>query len=379
MNWFLELVQQGNLEKVHGYLSGATEDMRDRLLKEKTSAGFNAGRLAVERNDENMLDLLLQYMSHFHVTKLLSSDRMSVFTRAVQVNPGWFSKFQNVDTRELLFMRLASQVDDLDNQEKYCQLWNEFTTISTRYAHAFMDKLLRKRHKTLASWIFNVHGRSLKTWCLKQLLWRAMEQENHCFFKQALDILPEGEHLFHVRKLGGTAGVNPKFIEIFFDSGREITEWDIHMLAAPAIPSESVEAFLVRGLFFECFFHRGLRVGGWVSRKKFALFLEAGFFTAYENIFATIVNREEKNTEADHSYAASTTDAPLLASLALSRVRLNLLQTHRKNITYIFRQGLEGHLPAVLQNQIQHPYSDIQISRIFTHWRKVLLIGSFRL
>ena len=124
---FLKLVEQGNLEQVQRLLSRASEDMRDRLLKEETSAGFNAGRLAVERNDELMIDLLLQHMTHFHITNSFVSTGMSVFTRAVQINPDWFAKFENVDTCENLLTLLVLEVDDLDNEKKYCELWNKLT------------------------------------------------------------------------------------------------------------------------------------------------------------------------------------------------------------------------------------------------------------
>lgn len=375
----MKLVEQGNLKQVQRHLSKATEDLKDRLLKEEAPAGFNAGRLAVERNDELMIDLLLQHMTHFHITNSFVSDGMSVFTRAVQINPDWFAKFENVDTCENLLTLLVLEVDDLDNEKKYCELWNKFTTIFQGEARVstLICKILRKRHRKLALKMLQEYGGTMKAPLLKGLLQKSVQLGNMDFFQQALNILPQCESvldsiLFGVLSRDNFRALNEMnedrsrvraaCLDILFDSGRELTVEDINRLAGPDISADTVQQFLANGQFCEVFFQHGLEVGPSLTKEKFALFVDAGFFTAYEKSFNNCLN-QVLNTEDP---LMSPTDVPLLAALALVKVRQNILRQHMKNIFFVFERGLCSFLPNVLQRQIQHPFSDDQMTMLHT-------------
>ena len=369
MSWFLKFVHQGNLEKVRRVLERATEEHKDKLLKATTKGGFNAGHIAVDRKNETMIDLLLQYMSRSHVANAHNSDGKSFFAKAVQVNPDWYAKFIRFDTSESLYSMLVLQVDDIDNHKKYSQLWNEFKTISVGCAFTFIDKVLYTNRKSLAMHMLEAYQSTLPAAQLKALLRRSVRVGNHEFFVQVLNTLPNGESVLPCFLDGSSRSTQEAFLDLFFDSGRELTLREFPLLALPAISAQRVKKVLARGQFFEQCMHCCPGCAPSMSHEKFALFVDAGFFMAHEKSFATVYNKKGEKGE-DSSF--SNADVPLLAALALIKIRRHLLLTQKKNLVYLFERGPFPHLPDMVVSQIQHPLSKEQMKLYQSHLPSVV-------
>ena len=369
MSWFLKLVHQGNLEKVRRVLAIATQEHKNKLLKATTKGGFNAGHVAVDRKNEKMIDLLLQYMSRSHVANAQNSDGKSFFAKAVQGNPDWYAKFIRFDFRESLYSMLVLQVDDIDNHKKYSQLWNEFKTISVGCAFTLIDKILYTNRKSLAMHMLEAYQSTLSAAQLKALLRRSVRVGNHEFFVQVLNTLPKGESVLPCF-LDGSSRSTQAFLDLFFDSGRELTLREFPLLALPAISAQRVKQVLARGQFFEQCMHCCPGCAPSMSHEKFALFVDAGFFMAHEKSFATVFNKKEEKGE-DSSF--SNADVPLLAALALIKIRRHVLLTQKKNLVYLFEQGRFPHLPDVVVSQIQHPLSKEQMKLYQSHLPSVVV------
>ena len=243
---------------------------------------------------------------------------------------------------------------------------------------AFIGTIIRKGHRKLASKMLQEYGASMKAPLLKGLLQKSVQVGNVDFFQQALNILPLRESVLdcilhgvlsrdifeQMNEMNGhRSRVKAACLDILFESGRELTVEDVNRLAGPAISADTVERFLANGQFCEVFFQHGLEVRPSLTKEKFALFVDAGFFTAHEKSFNNCLSQLLSTEDP----LMSPRDVPLLAALALVKVRGNILRQHKKNILFVFDQGLCSFLPNVLQRQIQHPFSDDQMTMLHTH------------
>ena len=231
VHWFLRLVNDGNIRKVARALRNAFSiSVRNELLSKEDARGFNAGRVAVENNNEEMLDLLLQFMTHFQLTERAECDGMCLVQRAVQVNPGWFAKFTSdkpvtkIEKQEIqTILSILVEVEDIDNEEKYQQLWHDigeiFQTMDVKAAAGFIGKSLAKLHVNMPLRLLETCSSSLRDpELLVELVRISIEFENESFFKQILKSLPKSLDIFYLVLEG-----KKFFIQNFFESGGSLT------------------------------------------------------------------------------------------------------------------------------------------------------------
>ena len=363
MHWFLRLVNDGNIGKVARALRNAfTISVRNELLCHENDRGFNAGRMAVENNNEEMLDLLLQYMTHFQLTKRAECDGMCVIQRAVQLKPAWFAKFKSdkpvtkIEKQEIQTMlHMLVEVEDIDNEEKYQQLWQDigevFRTMHLKAAAGFIGKSLAQLHVNMPLRLFETCCSSLKDpELLVELVRISIEFENESFFKHILRNVPKYLDIFPLVLEG-----KKFFIQYFFESGRSLTRDDFQFCVhRNAILYWDLADILAKDKFFE-----PVKIPKYISARKFGVLLEAGFFLDLEKQ----LNRDSPFVNLGDSRCKGV---PHLAALAVTTVREQLLLVHKKNLKHL-SQHLLLDLPDVVRDQIACPFTDRQVKRIWEH------------
>ena len=342
MHWFLRLVNDGNIGKVARALRNAsTISVRNKLLWKENDQGFIAGRIAVENGDEEMFDLLLRYMTNFHLTLNAISDDMCVAQRAVQLHPAWFAKFKSD------MLPLIVEVDDIDNEEKYEQLWRDIGEVlqamPLKNVCWFIGKSLAKMHVNMPLRLLETFSSSLKDdrRVFAELVKISIQVENKSFFKQMLKSLPENFSVFFLVCEG-----KKFFIKYFFESGCSLTWQDfqfcVHRIAILFLDLAKI---LAKDKFFA-----HVKVPRDISIHKFGVLLEAGFFLELEKQY-------NQDSPLVHLGDSGCKGVPLLAELAVTKVRELLLLVHRKNLKFLSKNLLSG-FPNVVHDQIANPFTD---------------------
>ena len=332
---------------------------RIELLSKEKIGGFNAARLAVENKDEKMMDLLVQYMTYSQLTKTATCDGLCVIQRAAQVNPSWFEKFKSHHPEprikrkeEETMLSMMIEVEDIDNQEKYPELWERFQMMSLATAVSFIKKSLTKCHVMLPLKMLEKFGSSIQFQNpvdLEVLVRLSVQFKNEGFFEETLKLLAKDVSIFHWVVKG-----KQSFIDIFFASGRSITLKDVDF----CIHSRAVGSWDVRYVLEkDPFFCENIKVPGCVSTCKFAQLLEAGFFMKLEKIFL------RSSPLAKLPGSQLPLGVPTLGALGTVAYRDCLLVQHKKNLRYLSQHELSD-LPDLVRNQITGPFTKAEAAKI---------------
>lgn len=358
MDWFLQLVFDGDVAKVERKLRNAANvEYRDELLCRQNYQGFNAGRLAVERKNEEMLDMLLKYMTTFQLTNTSVSDGLSVIQRAVQVNPEWIAKFRFVATHANLLLSMV-EIEDMDEEGKYHELWREFSTLKVNDAVLFLARGLKRGHIKLVLRMLDIYAPRISEEQFVFLTRLSIQQENFLFLGQSLHLLPRTASIFYDIVCSGSR----LCMVLFWKSGRSLTKIDFfHLVSQDTVPLEIVEDVLTRGQYVEC-----VRFPRTVSFDKFVMFLNAGFYVHFEKAMSRF-------TWPKSAEEPEVKDVMRLETLAAMQIRENLLFAQKKNLKFVCERQLLN-VPEIIQGKIQHPYSKEHLKRI--HATKNWVLGA---
>ena len=348
MNWFLEAIKCGDYERVKSALENSCEDQKTLLLKSKTLAGYGPARVAIEVNDENMLDIILQHVDPEHFLQETDAmDGKSDFVRAIEKNPDWFSKFIHFDDdlSNILFQAIC--VADIDDQIKYKNLWKRFTACLQEdqdRAYLFIRKAIRKRKRNLSLHWWNTFGQDIAPEFMFDLMEASVKYGNVPLFQGVLPRLTSNSGILSCIASNGQS----EMLSIFLKSEPKLTCHDLQSACQSRVKLSDLSAIMNTGILL-----KDLALPKQPNLEKWAAFLNAGFFIETEKKFALIGPKTQ----------AFVHDMLCLASLAVIQVRENLLSGFQKNLEVVCREKLSD-LPEVMRNQIQRPYSKLQIKNM---------------
>ena len=340
-----------------------TRQSKDIVLGNDSDEGFVAGRRAVEANNEDMLDLLLEHMAPIHWVKRSRVDDLSTIQRAVQVNPAWLTKFNlhslndvkavsseaksDLSLETVLLMML--DLDDMDNREKYKELWNEYEKQDAKAASIFIRKCLQRKHVALASTMLHKYASSIDVEPYVDLLDASIEYDNPGFFKSAQETLPKGASI--ISYILNSEKDWP--LDIFLKSEHEITRDEFrHILYRDSIPETILSKILQKGVHL----YDGAYIRRQLPEEKFALFLQSGFFPAVETLFQLQCRGAPMLCTEPCAY--KFVGVSTLADLAVMLIRNRLILSQNKSLQFICAKlkYQDKTLPKQVQEQLLKPF-----------------------
>ena len=189
-NFFLNAVANGNEDCVQTILRASSEVDKKELLRSKCeTTGKDALQTAIELKNETMIDVLLPHIDQNRFWEHKAADNKTDFERAVEINPQWlFTKFLLLgEPLEVVLIR-ALDIHDLDNEEKFIQIWELFKNVSSNQLRYLIQRASVKGHKQLCAYLWNECNQYLNADHVYDLLESAIITKNDRLF---LIILPK--------------------------------------------------------------------------------------------------------------------------------------------------------------------------------------------
>ena len=350
MNWFLEAVHDGDHCLVETALTNCDQPTKDLLLGSTTLGGFGPARVAMEVNDEQMIEIILAHAGYkSFLERGTASDRKTDFETALAMNPVWFDRFLEFGESKETLLEFAVRIPKLSVKPQFKHIWDMFATVEIGQAARFMMNAIKRRDRELSQHLWNFHGHRLPDDKLLDLAVASIGYSDVKLFQHIFPNLTSSSSMIfpHIAVSG-----QQELFEIFLQGGSKITKRDVDLICQDDdVKTCFVEAVLSTGIMGD-----GITVSEETDMSKWELFLKAGFFIESETKALRIAPKAKENT---------SNNFPCLATMAVVQVRKNLLAAFKQNLFFLCREN-KLHLPEVVCNEIREPYSQEQIIMIKT-------------
>ena len=308
------------------------------MLEKKKCRGYIAARIALENSDEEMFDMLLPRTKYKELFQG-AEDNVSVFEKAVSVNPSWIDKFDKLSIEprfSILFSTL--NISDLDNEEKFSSLWSEMCCCDPAFAHNLITKAIEKRHLKLSKKLVNAHLEEIKDQDLMGMTGAAVEYGNLPVLKLLLPRLRSTIHAVVVLAKVVTHN-NLDMLDTLVKLDWPITKGDMYSLGRYEVNMSTVKALLDTGVFMtNVHFPKNE-----MSPRKFQVMAEAGFFIPSEKLYLLTLPEGEQ--------------FPTLRAFAVTAVREGLTNAQQKNLQFICKNKLDGWPNKIVSTIMQPGFS----------------------
>ena len=307
-----------------------------------TVDGHSPARLAVEAQNFHILSVILVFFDQVQdfVHKSQTVDGKTDFEWALERDPDWLTSiFQNLSCEcQMTILKRILGTADLDNRQIHQHLWNFFPNVPPFDVHFVISGAILNEHRDLSLHLFSILGQHLEPLEVADLAEKAIDKKNFAFLQH---VLPQVDmcNFSIFRKIAHSNDL--ELLQIFLECpSSKLFKRDVRALC-----SVQVETFMLTAVLGKGFLRRNLALPKATHLSKWTAFINAGFFV-----------------ERETTMVRDSPQVPLLAFLAVVKIRRHLVSASHQNLDVLHRRLVC--VPNAVQEQIWKPFSRNQICHL---------------